>query len=61
MGICDIVSVSALQRLLSSVELVQMYVSHMAWLRSEVVNNRVIESMLIATGLVVLAILIQNR
>ena len=33
----------------------------MAWLKSDVVSNRMIESMLIATGLVVLAILIQNR
>ncbi len=33
----------------------------MAWLKSDVVSNRMIESVLIATGLVVLAILIQNR
>ena len=33
----------------------------MAWLKSDVVSNRMIESMFIATGLVVLAILIQNR
>ena len=33
----------------------------MAWLKSDVVSNRMIESVLIATGRVVLAILIQNR